>query len=499
MSLTKVTYSMIDGAPVNVKDFGAVGDGVTDDTAAIQAAIDYAEAQTLTFVRAGIEIYLPGGAYLISSVLTVTIGYVGIRGAGRHITAIIRTDGNGDILVIGSVEATISSNSVRDLSLEHRGNATSGVALRLVRCLFGFFDNLDILGWSTGIESAATAVCNFSNITFTQAGRSSGRGFHAFRIFGIAATGTHTSDIHLTNIQTRDGSTESLGYSNAFLVNGVDGLYLTNSHMYQCDQILNVFPEGTPGSTIISSIFVSNTYFDSTYSSGQNHVRLQGTATAYRNIQFSNCEFRDARSVSVFGIAAVSQVTFTGCIFRQNRESGIRTESDVEGWVVSGCLFQDNNKNGIATEGDLYIRGQRWNITGCTFIGGNAAGYGLRVLSANSLVTGANFEGSTAGVQLANTGSNNKIVNVLGSGAVIKSRGLATVEIGATTTVVEHDLIATPSITGISITPNSNPTFRGVGAWWVSDVTATTFTINTDAAVIAAGLVFSWQASFYNA
>ena len=59
MSLTKVSYSMITGAPVNIKDFGAVGDGVTDNLVAIQAAHDALPAT-------GGTIYFPPGTYLIT-------------------------------------------------------------------------------------------------------------------------------------------------------------------------------------------------------------------------------------------------------------------------------------------------------------------------------------------------------------------------------------------------------------------------------------------------
>lgn len=74
MALTKVSYSMITGAPVNVKDFGAVGNGVTNDAAAFAAAIA-AVAST------GQSIYVPAGTYVIGSALTST-GHLNMFGDG---------------------------------------------------------------------------------------------------------------------------------------------------------------------------------------------------------------------------------------------------------------------------------------------------------------------------------------------------------------------------------------------------------------------------------
>jgi hypothetical protein len=63
------------GKVLNVKDLGARGDGVTDDTAAIQAAINAAPK--------GATIYFPVGIYTVSNVLVNNRSGLSFVGEGR--------------------------------------------------------------------------------------------------------------------------------------------------------------------------------------------------------------------------------------------------------------------------------------------------------------------------------------------------------------------------------------------------------------------------------
>lgn len=88
MALTKVSYSMITGAPVNVLDYGALGDGTSDDTVAIQAANNAAAA-------AGRSLYFPKGIYQADP-LTATTSWIGEPGAT------IRYRGTGNVFLVSA-------------------------------------------------------------------------------------------------------------------------------------------------------------------------------------------------------------------------------------------------------------------------------------------------------------------------------------------------------------------------------------------------------------
>lgn len=71
-----VLFDPADAISVSVKDYGAKGDGVTDDSAALQAAIDYIGG------AGGGTVYLPKGVYKTTATLTINYDSVELLGDG---------------------------------------------------------------------------------------------------------------------------------------------------------------------------------------------------------------------------------------------------------------------------------------------------------------------------------------------------------------------------------------------------------------------------------
>lgn len=110
MALTKAHNRMVAGAVANVLDFGAVGDDVADDTAAIQAAIDSSAS--------GLTVYLPAGVYKITDTILLKRNAVRLVGDGFYVTRIHYVNASGGIAVSGDSAKTASLNNYRYCGIE---------------------------------------------------------------------------------------------------------------------------------------------------------------------------------------------------------------------------------------------------------------------------------------------------------------------------------------------------------------------------------------------
>lgn len=165
MSLTKVTYSMIDGALVNVFDFGAVGNGVTDDTVAIQAAID-----------TGKSVVFPEGTYPASN-LTQSTAAQRFYGMGN---VVIKKNANG-VLFTASGRAIMFEGIKFDGNFNFTGDCvkTTGDNCVFTNCSIWTKNGFALLSEGEGTriigtsdiyysdDAAGYAICLGNNTTVT--------------------------------------------------------------------------------------------------------------------------------------------------------------------------------------------------------------------------------------------------------------------------------------------------------------------------------------------
>ena len=140
---------------LNVRDFGAAGDGVTDDWQAISRAL------TMASGRGGI-VHIPGGTFLVSQSVEIPVG-VCIRGVGSK-RSILRYTGNGV-----AVSATLGGEFTGDQwisGLSVVGTASGTVGIR-IGDTWGFgLQNISVREFTSGIGIQFYNDTNWTEGTF---------------------------------------------------------------------------------------------------------------------------------------------------------------------------------------------------------------------------------------------------------------------------------------------------------------------------------------------
>lgn len=125
MSLTKVSFSMIEGAPFNVLDYGADPTGSADSTAAILLAVADGGSNC--------AIYFPTGTYKVTSEILISNDRVHIYGDGQYATTIMfAPTANSTLFKFQQGNTTINQGSVRNLAIRSDDNVYVKFALHFI-------------------------------------------------------------------------------------------------------------------------------------------------------------------------------------------------------------------------------------------------------------------------------------------------------------------------------------------------------------------------------
>jgi hypothetical protein len=134
MSLTKVSYSMITGTPVNILDFGADPTGVANSGAAFQNAINAITDDNVLIV--------PSGTYKITSQLTLGLANTGARlvGIGKPTLLFDGLNNSTDCIVLNA--HNYRQIELRNLNIDCNSVGKDGVLL--IKGDYPIVDNVTI-------------------------------------------------------------------------------------------------------------------------------------------------------------------------------------------------------------------------------------------------------------------------------------------------------------------------------------------------------------------
>lgn len=251
--------SLFDLLTINVKNFGAVGDGSADDTEAIQKAIDYANTKNR-------KVYIPVGTYLITD--SIVLNGCSLLGETSNIfneagSVIVCSTNTFTAIKQGSLASTDIQFNVSDILVK---NANVGYEFNYVinskfERLYAY--NCDI-GFKLGDSSAVGSMfCEFNNL-YTKECR-----------VGIESLNSK----HFNNNRFNNGYIQGNDYAMSLKVNGGYGAV---GNVFN-----NVEFKSATGRGIVLTSALNTTFNSCYFECGGNAVR----AKDYCTLALKNCVY----------------------------------------------------------------------------------------------------------------------------------------------------------------------------------------------------------------
>lgn len=474
---------------VSVKDFGAVGDGVADDTVAIQAALDSGAG----------EVLIPVGTYLVTAQLTASSnmkvvnegtisfdtsavdcflldGVSNFSWIGGVVRSAVPLDAQSGFVVQNSSE----NNTIANVVLEDFRN--KGVDINTASSR-NILQNVTATGstgtYGNGISIFGSGVdqCDSNEIidcvAYSCRAGISVQGAYYTRVIRPLVYDCTLWGVGLDGVVTSSGDGAKYTYvDNPVCLRisgtGYGGVYLGNGSSY--NQIVNLIANdcyaGVRSSGGVGYENVGNTFVSPSIN-GDTDTLAAGV---------NGMNLSTAPSTKIIG-ASIKNVSNRG-VYLFDSDSSQMQGGEVQDAAAEGVYVQSD----YCIVSDVYSHDNNYGIR--LEFGGSAGGNNrfLNCVCTNNATE--EFKDGIGGTFIKNC-----------VGYPNSNSGIATILAGANTVTVTHGLNFTPSAENIIITPNSNPT--ALQGYWIGSFTSTTFVI-ASANVAVINVDFAWQANeFY--
>ena len=374
---------------INVKDYGATGDGATNDAVAIQAAINAAGAAGVS--GRGVDLWFPPGVYAIGTTLACAFNNVMFRGGGWQSTVLYATFTTGDILQFGAGVAK-SGCGLMNMSVWCSAARTTGASININAMSDCVIQNFVINNCFQGIYVQGTALkvwidqgeINNINTTASAAG---------IKVVNGLGGDTYVSNIVISNNPASKGTA---------------GIHITqtgHTSLFRCNItscVKGLLVDPAAAATDVNYLFIDHCLFDSCGSHAAHFTATVNAGARIRSIIAVNSWFSGTLAAGsgiefTASTGIIDGVSFIGCRVLNNYNHGITINAAATNISFTNCTIAGNGAQTINTYDGITIAANVNNVSivNCGISQQGTAGNQQRYAVAIAA-------GTSAGIQIVN-------------------------------------------------------------------------------------------------